>query len=167
VSPGARRALAWLHRFEDGLIAVAVLVLVLVAGAQIVLRNLFETGIAWADPMLRALVLWTAMLGALAAARENRHIGLDIVTYFARGRFARVLRVIALGFAAVLSGLMAWYSVTLVQLDLDSGAKAFAGVPVWLVEAILPVGFALLALRLAVQALLPPPNHAPAAEIAP
>lgn len=161
MSGGARRALVWLHRFEDGLIAVAVLVLIVVAGAQILLRNVFETGLAFADPMLRALVLWTAMLGALAAARENRHIGLDIVTYFARGRLARGLRVVSLSFAAVVCAAMAWYSVTLVQLDLDSGAEAFAGVPVWVVESILPVGFALLALRLLVQACLPPAPHAP------
>lgn len=164
MSAAARRAVTWLHRFEDGLIAVAVLVLILVAGAQILLRNVFETGLAFADPMLRALVLWTAMLGALAAARENRHIGLDIVTFFVRGRAARVMRVVSLGFAAAICAAMAWYSVTLVQLDWDSGAEAFAGVPVWAVEAILPVGFALLALRLIVQACLPPPPpHAPAA----
>ncbi|HUD43732.1 MAG TPA: TRAP transporter small permease [Dokdonella sp.] len=160
MSAAARRAVTWLHRVEDGLIAVAVLVLILVAGAQILLRNVFETGLAFADPMLRALVLWTAMLGALAAARENRHIGLDIVTFFVRGRAARALRVVSLGFAAAICTAMAWYSVTLVQLDWDSGAEAFAGVPVWAVESILPVGFALLALRLIVQACLPPPPPA-------
>ena len=68
----------WLERVENGLIAVLVLAMVLLAGAQILLRNLFGTGIEWADPLLRALVLWTAMLGALAAARDDKHIGLDL-----------------------------------------------------------------------------------------
>lgn len=153
----AHRALRWLHRFEDGLIAVAVLVLVLLAGTQIVLRNLFDTGFSWADPLLRALVLWTAVLGALAAARENKHIGLDVITHFATGRTAALLRFVALGFAAVVCALMAWYGIDLVKLDLDSGSVAFSGVPVWMVELIVPVGFALLAVRLGVHAFLKPP----------
>ena len=158
----ASGALRWLERIENGLIAVLVLAMVLLAGAQILLRNLFESGIDWADPLLRALVLWTAMLGALAAARDDKHIGLDLVTHFVRGRARRVLRVIALGFAAVISAAMAWYGTHLVMLDYGSGTSAFAHVPSWCVEAILPVGFALLALRLAIHAFLPPRSDAPA-----
>ena len=71
--------LRWLDRIENTLIGVLVLAMVLLADAQIVLRNLFDSGIDWADPLLRAMVLWTAMLGALAAARDDKHIGLDLV----------------------------------------------------------------------------------------
>jgi TRAP-type C4-dicarboxylate transport system permease small subunit len=157
----ATGALRWLELIENGLIALLVLVMVLLAGAQIVLRNLFDTGIEWADPLLRALVLWTAILGALAAAREDKHIGLDLLTHFVHGRSKRVLRMIALGFAAAISAAMAWYGANLVMLDYGSGANSFAHVPNWCVEAILPVGFALLALRLAIHAFLPPRNDLP------
>ena len=68
MSQTAARALSWLHGFENALITVLVLLLVLLAGAQIVLRNAFGTSISWADPLLRALVLWTALLGALHEA---------------------------------------------------------------------------------------------------
>jgi TRAP-type C4-dicarboxylate transport system permease small subunit len=152
----------WLERIENGLIAVLVLAMVLFAGAQIVLRNLFGSGIDWADPLLRALVLWTAMLGALAAARDDKHIGLDLVTHFVHGRARRVMRVIALLFGAGVSAAMAWYGANLVMLDYASGTPAFARVPSWCVELILPIGFALLALRLAVHAFLPPRTDAPA-----
>jgi TRAP-type C4-dicarboxylate transport system permease small subunit len=155
-------ALRWLDRIENGLIAVLVLAMVLLAGAQILLRNLFDSGIEWADPLLRALVLWTAMLGALAAARDDKHIGLDLVTHFVHGRAKRILRVVALVFAAAVSAAMAWYGCNLVMLDYGSGTNAFARVPSWCVELILPVGFALLALRLAIHAFLPPHSNAPA-----
>jgi TRAP-type C4-dicarboxylate transport system permease small subunit len=158
----ASGALRWLEWIENGLIALLVLVMVLLAGAQILLRNLFETGIDWADPLLRALVLWTAMLGALAAARDDKHIGLDLLTHFLHGRAKRVLRVIGLGFAAAISAAMAWYGTNLVMLDYGSGANAFAHVPSWCVEAILPVGFAILALRLGIRAFLPPRSDMPA-----
>jgi len=152
----------WLERIENGLIAVLVLAMVVLAGAQILLRNLFGTGIEWADPLLRALVLWTAMLGALAAARDDKHVGLDLVTHFVHGQTRRVLRFIALMFAAAISAAMAWYGANLVMLDHASGTAAFAGVPSWCVESILPIGFALLALRLAIHAFLPPKSDAPA-----
>lgn len=152
----------WLERIENGLIAVLVLAMVLLAGAQILLRNLFGSGIEWADPLLRALVLWTAMLGALAAARDDKHIGLDLVTHFVHGRARRVLRFVALMFAAAISAAMAWYGANLVMLDYASGSAAFAAVPSWCVESIIPAGFALLALRLAIHAFLPQKSDAPA-----
>jgi len=155
------KALRWIERIETGLIAALVLAMVLLAGAQILLRNLFDSGLAWADPLLRAMVLWAAMLGALAAARDDKHIGLDLVAHFVHGRAKRVLRVVTLLFAAGICAAMAWYGVGLVQLDYGSGA-AIAGIANWIVEAIVPVGFALLALRLAIRAFCAPRSNAPA-----
>ena len=147
-------ALRWLWRIETGLIAILVLAMVLLAGAQIVLRNFFDTGLAWAEPLLRAMVLWAAMLGALAAARDDKHIGLDLMTHFVRGRAQRVLRVVTLLFAAGICAAMAWYGLELVKLDYASATEV-AGIPGWCIEAVIPVGFSLLALRLAIRAFLP------------
>ena len=51
--------------------------MLLLAGAQILLRNVGEGGFPWADEALRIMVLWLAMLGGLAASRDNRHIAID------------------------------------------------------------------------------------------
>jgi TRAP-type C4-dicarboxylate transport system permease small subunit len=161
VSRTARRFVELVERAETALIALIVLAMVVLAGAQIVLRNLFETGFAWADPLLRAMVLWAAMLGALAAARDDKHIGLDLLTHFLHGRARRIARGIALLFAAAMCAAMAWYGGELVALDFDGGAPV-AGIPAWIVEAILPIGFALLAIRLALRAFMPPRSDAPA-----
>ena len=150
-----------IEQIETAVIAILVLAMVVLAGAQILLRNLFETGFAWADPLLRAMVLWAAMLGALAAARDDKHIGLDLLTHFLHGRTRRVVRTIALLFAAIICAAMAWYGGQLVAVDLDGGAPVGA-IPGWVVELILPVGFALLALRLAWRAFQPPRSDAPA-----
>jgi TRAP-type C4-dicarboxylate transport system permease small subunit len=161
VSEAARRVARLVERIETALIALLVLAMVVLAGAQIVLRNVFETGLAWADPLLRAMVLWAAMLGALAAARDDKHIGLDLLTHFLHGRRKRVARVIALLFAAAVSAAMAWYGFNLVEVDYGGGS-AIAGIPGWVVESILPVGFALLAIRLALRAFMHPRSDAPA-----
>ncbi len=150
-----------IERIETAIIATLVLAMVVLAGAQILLRNLFETGFAWADPLLRAMVLWAAMLGALAAARDDKHIGLDLLTHFLHGRKRRIARTIALLFAAAICAAMAWYGGQLVAVDLDGGSSV-GGIPGWIIELILPVGFALLALGLAWRAFQPPGSDAPA-----
>jgi len=152
----AQRGLAGLGKIEDWLLAVLVLILVTLAGAQILLRNFFDTGLSWADPLLRALVLWTGMLGALAAVRDDKHIALDVLQRFLTPNMQRIARLLTLGFAALICAAMAWFSVDLVKIDLTSGSNAFANVPSWLIESILPSGFGLMALRFALRAFAPP-----------
>lgn len=153
--------LRWLHAAETTLLVAAVVVLVGLSAAQIVARTLFDGGWTWVDPLTRALVLWTAMLGALAAARDDRHINLDALTRMLRGTPLRVARFLTFGFAAVVSALLAWYGWQLVQLDRESATPAFGFVLAWHVELILPVGFGLLAVRFLVRALVRPRVVAP------
>ena len=155
------RLLRGLHAVETALLVVAVLALVGLSAAQIAARTLFDGGWAWVDPLTRALVLWTAMLGALVAARDDRHINLDALTRILRGPALRVARVATLGFASAVSGLLGWYGWQLVQLDRESATPAFGVVMAWQVELILPVGFGLLALRLLIRAFVRPAAAAP------
>src|SRR5204862_1371052 len=85
---------------ENGAIAFATAVLVLAAGGEIVARLLFEKGWTDLDAMLRALVLWLALLGAMIAAREDRHLAVDALSRYARGPWTRLLRIVTYGVAA-------------------------------------------------------------------
>jgi TRAP-type C4-dicarboxylate transport system permease small subunit len=156
------RALLWLQRIEGGILAALVLVLVALAGAQIVLRDLFDTGLSWGDPLMRDLVLWTGMLGALAAVRDDKHIAMDVLQRFLSPMARRIARFTTLAFAAFVSAAMAWYSFELVQIEFSGGAQAASlAVPAWVPETVLPFAFALMALRFMLRALSPP-AHAPA-----
>lgn len=152
----AQRWLEDLGKIENWLLAILVLMLVALAGAQIILRNFFATGLSWADPLLRALVLWTGMLGALAAVRDDKHIALDVLQRFLAPVAQRLARMLTLGFAAIMCAAMAWFSFDLVKIDLSSGSDAFGNVPSWLIESILPAGFGLMALRFALRAFASP-----------
>ena len=60
---------------------VAGLVIMIVAGTmQVVLRNFFNTGVEWADILVRSLVLWVGFLGASLATRKAKHINIEIVS---------------------------------------------------------------------------------------
>lgn len=156
----AEKFLDYLHRAENWLLAFLVLVLVGLAGAQIVLRVFFETGLAWADSFSRTLVLWTGMLGALAAVRDDRHIALDVLQRFLSPRVQRVARFATLGSAALLCAAIAWYSTGLVAIDYaeglqSGGGSVIAALRACLAESILPVAFGLMALRFALRAFAP------------
>lgn len=154
-----QRNLARLHRFEDWVLTILVVFMVVLAGAQIVLRNAFDSGFSWAEPVLRALVLWSAMLGAVIATRDDQHIGLDFIARFVSGTALRAARFVALAFAAALCAAMAWYSWGLVQLDREGHTDGVLGVPAWVLELILPMGFGLMALRFLIRSVLPPKEY--------
>lgn len=153
----ARRALVWLRLLENGLLTASVLLLVVLAGAQIILRDLFHTGLSFADPLMRQLVLWTGMLGALAAVRDDKHIALDVLQRFLSPTAQKIARILTLGFAAAICAALAWYSQAMVKVDFDGATPSpLAGLPAWLAEVILPIGFGLMALRFALRAFARP-----------
>lgn len=144
---GIGRILRLVHGIEDGLLVLLLAALVVLAAAQIVLRNVFGSGILWADPALRVLVLWVGMAGALAATRDDRQITVDVVARWAPSRWRAGIRVVTDLFTAGVCGMLAWHGVRLVAGDRQAGIDAFGDVPLWLCEAVLPVAFAVIAVR--------------------
>ena len=158
-----QRVLEILRRIEDWLLAILVLLLVVLAGGQIVLRDFFHTGISWADPLMRQLVLWTGMLGALAAVRDEKHIALDVLQRFLSPLVQKIARILTFGFAAAICAALAWYSYVMLGVDYASATQssAFASLPAWIPETILPTAFGLMALRFILRAFLPPAHVPP------
>ena len=152
----AKRLLAALERAESFLLVALLGGMVLLAGTQILLRNVFGLGLVWADPLLRAMVLWAAVFGALAAARGgNRHITVDVLTHFLPARGKAFAGLLAALFSAALCATLAWVSLQFVRGEYGSGATISGILPVWLAAAAMPLAFALMALRFAALALHP------------
>jgi TRAP-type C4-dicarboxylate transport system permease small subunit len=132
---------------EDALLVLILAAMVGLATTQIVLRNLFDGAILWADPMLRVGVLWVGMIGAMVATRSDKQISIDAVSQFLPTRWKARVRVITDLFTAVVSAAVAWSALRLVLDDRAAGGTAVAFVPVWTCEAILPVAFGVIAFR--------------------
>ena len=142
-----QRVLKIVHWLEDGLLALMLAVMVFLAGSQILLRNLFDTGFAWADPVLRVLVLWVGLLGALAASRTDKHIAIDVFSRLLKPRTLAAARSVTTLFTAVVSGLIAYHAGRFVAMDREANIICVAGLPPWLLELIVPLGFGLIAVR--------------------
>ena len=79
-----------ISRLEDSLLIGLVAGLLLVAVAQIILRNAFGEGLLWAEPAMRIAVLWIAMIGGMVACREGGHIKINLFDVYVQGRARRV-----------------------------------------------------------------------------
>jgi TRAP-type C4-dicarboxylate transport system permease small subunit len=133
--------------FEDALLIALLSAMILVAGTQIVLRNLFDSAILWADPLLRVAVLWVGMIGAMVATRSDKQIAIDALSRFLPQHWRFRFRVATDLFTAAVSAVVAWSAFRLMMGDREAGGMAISFVPVWVCESILPVAFAVIALR--------------------
>jgi len=132
---------------EDALLVLLLAAMIGLAATQIALRNLFDTGIAWGDPLLRITVMWVGLLGAMVATRENDHIHIDLLTRRLSGRAAAAANAAAALFTGVVCAVLAWHGARFVMLDFNTGTTAFAAVPAWVPELMIPIGFGVMALR--------------------
>ncbi len=114
---------------------------------QIFLRNFFSSGILWGDAMVRILVLWVGLIGAMIATRNNNHINIDLISRFLPNNIKMISDLIVEIFAAFVSAVMTWLSLRFVLMEMEYEVTAFASVPAWVCEAIIPVAFAVICLR--------------------
>ena len=135
---------------EDAVLALILSLMIALAALQIVLRNLFDSGLAWADPMLRVSVLWVGMVGAMVATRDDRQISVDALSRFLPRRWVPRLRIVTDFFTSAVALYLGWHALRLVLEDRSAGIVAFASVPVWLCEAVLPIAATVIGLRYAV-----------------
>lgn len=142
-----------IHAVEDAALVSLLLVMILLAVAQIVLRNVAGESLVWADPFLRVAVLWIGLLGSTIAARDNSHIAIDVVTRYLSESHARILGMFLALFAAVICAVLGWYALLFVLDEHEYGTTAFASVPAWVCEVIMPFAFAMLAVRYVIIAV--------------
>lgn len=128
---------------------------IFLASSQIFLRNFFDSGIIWADSALRVMVLWIGMIGAMFASRNKKHIRIDVLSHYLpvnlRNNIWRVTELLTAG----VCGIVVFYSIEFIQYEYEDGQIAFANVPVWLCETIIPVAFSIMSLRYFVYAFMP------------
>jgi TRAP-type C4-dicarboxylate transport system permease small subunit len=148
-------AIAFLKRCEDALLVLLLLGMIGMAAGQVLLRNFFDGGVYWGDSAVRVMVLWVTMLGAMVASRDDSHIRIDLIGRFLQELQKPLLRStvarINYGFTCLILALCCWASGQFVYYEYVDQSIAFAAVPAWLCEAVMPVGSGIMALRYALH----------------
>ncbi len=132
---------------EDALLLVILISMIFLAGTQIILRNFLDTSVFWGDELLRVMVLWLTIAGALAASRMDKHISIAVLDRFLPPSFQLISKVIIDLFTAFICALFAWHSARFVMGSYEYGDILMTSIPAWTLQIILPVGFALMAYR--------------------
>ena len=105
-----KRLVQWLHRLEDSVLVLLLLAMIILAGYDILARSIFGGGVSWIPPLLRVMVLWIGLLGALLATRSREHISIDLISKLGGPTLNRIASTVTLLFAAIVCGLVGWFS---------------------------------------------------------
>lgn len=141
---------------EDALLLIILISMILLAGAQIFLRNFFDYSLFWGDELLRLMVLWLTVAGGLAASRMNRHISIEVLDRFLPANLQVLTKIIIDLFTAAVCGLFSWHSARFVMSSYEFGDTLMQNTPAWMLQIILPIGFGLMAYRHLVFAIKRP-----------
>ena len=132
---------------EDSILVGLLLLMIVLSVLQIFLRNFFGGGIVWSEVLVRVLVLWVGLIGAMVASRQGNHINIDIMNRYLSGRAKFIVQFVVELFTALICIVVAYYSLKFVQIEFAYGSESFAKVPTWLCESIIPFAFMVISLR--------------------
>ena len=138
---------------EDALLVLILSGMILLAAGQILLRNAFDFGFIWSDELLRLMVLWIALAGAVAASRSDKQINIAVLDRFLPRVPAVLVKIIVHLFSLAVCAVVTWVSIQFVQASRAYEDVILGNVPAWTLQLILPVGFALMTWRYTVLAI--------------
>ena len=133
---------------EELVANLALAAMVILPLAEILVRPILSGGIPGSISFVQHLTLWVGFLGAALAAREGKLIALATATFIPEGKVRQATEIFSAFVGSAVSVILATAAWQLVQFDREDGTILAAGVPVWLAQLVLPVSFAVIAVRL-------------------
>lgn len=152
-----RKLLDKLERFgrlaENTALVVLLATMVGVSVFQIINRQLLDGAfsLSWADELVKIIVLWLAMVGSVAACRDNKHIRIDLISHVLSGPVVAWSKVVVDLFAAAVCAMIGWQAWRLIREEMSWGDTVFSDVPLWTLHAIVPLAFILISYQFLVR----------------
>ena len=153
-----------LDRVEGSLTAALLAAMTLLTFLQVVLRYVFNSGLVWALEATVYLFGWLVLIGMSHGVRTGTHIAVDVLAKHLSRRAQRAVALLGAVLVLVYVALMLGGSFTLVRRLYVFGNFAHdIPLPRWALLSCLPLGFALLGLRVVQAAVAigrgaPPPG---------
>jgi TRAP-type C4-dicarboxylate transport system permease small subunit len=143
------RSVSWI---EETFLCFLLSSMIILACVQIFLRFFFSGGFAWADPLLRYLVLWAGLFGAAVATKQGKHISIDIISHLLPDRFKPWLQVLLNLFSAGISSGLTFAAINFVRDEATYGGRGLLDIPSWGLNLVFPLAFGIIALRFIILA---------------
>lgn len=141
---------AALGRIEEVFIALMLCSASVILFANVVARYGFNTGVVWAEEVVRYQIIWLVFIGSSVAVRRGIHIGIEAVLHVLPGPIARALRIVVLSLCILFCLVLLYYGAVLVAQTRAFGQRTPAmQAPFWIIQLAIPVSAALMGLRFA------------------
>src|SRR4030043_2135143 len=142
-----------IDRVEQALLVIFLSSMIVIAFLQIILRNLFFTGLTWGDPLVRNLVLWVGFIGAALATKEGKHINIDVVSRWMPPLGKNVVTLIIHLFSFFVCCGLTYAAFKFIKNEVQMENITFLNIPAWIPEMILPLTFGLLTFRFGLRSI--------------
>ena len=145
-----RFSFTWLHRLEEGLIALLLAVMTSITFVQVIARYVFNYSFVWALELVTILFGFLIFLGMAYGVRVGSHIGVDALVKSLKPRNARVAGAAAAALClvyAVIIFIGSWHYVAKMHEVGIMGEDV--PIPQWVPRTALLLGFGLLIVRFA------------------
>ncbi len=138
----------WLEHLEEGLIAFLMAAMTLVTFMQVVARYVFNYSFVWALELTGVMFAWLIFTGMSYGVRVGAHIGVDALVKSLPAGTARAVGIVATILCIVYASIVFVGGFTYVRKMHEIGIL-MQDIPIeqWIPRVILPLGFALLAIR--------------------
>ena len=144
--------MSFLRRGEEAALVVALALATLLPLVDLVGRPLGGFHLPGSASYVQQATLWLAFVGGLLATRERKHLTLSTAELLGEGRARNLMRLLAGSAAAAVVAVLTYASIELIGANRQQGKLLPGGIPEWVLECIMPLALALMALRFALGA---------------
>jgi len=136
-----------LDSLERLLLCLMLTAMILLACLQIILRTFFASGLLWADPLLRYLVLWCGLIGAVSATGQGKHIALDLTGNRLPKQLEPWINLVTSLFSTIAAGGLTWAAWRFLRGEIEFGGAGPLALPLWFWKGIFPLAFGLMTVK--------------------
>lgn len=145
-------------RAERWLIVCSLGIMVILTFFNVILRALYTHAhiqwantilgqVDWTETLVRLLILWVTFLGASLLTGDNRHIKIDIMTPMLSKKFLPIREALLSLVCVIICIILLKASIDYIRIEMEFGGELFYGLPIWLGQIILPIGFSVILFR--------------------
>ncbi|HRD97145.1 MAG TPA: TRAP transporter small permease [Rubrivivax sp.] len=139
----------WLDRLEEWIVISMLAAMTGLTFVQVVLRYVFNSGFTWALEMTTIFFAMMIFVGISYGIRVGAHIGVDAVVRLMASPVRRAVSILVVLACVVYAGIIISGSLDYVGKMKSVGVELEdLPFPIWIVRSIMPLGYALLTLRL-------------------
>jgi C4-dicarboxylate transporter, DctQ subunit len=133
---------------ENVLAVTALALATVIAVGSVLLRYVFDVFLSWSEESIIYLIIYSTFLGAVITLRHNEHVSVDVLLIVLKGRARRAVAVLGGVLTVIYLAVIGFYGwLLLAEPFSTSTSTPSLKLPLWVVEAAVPIGFTLMFLR--------------------